>query len=111
MGSANNKGSRSKKDIKIKNLTLSITCDDNALKGDDGVEITSGTIKLVSKNGDGIKTENTDISKKGKQHGIVAILGGSVDITAGSDGIDAAFDVEISDDAIVAVNKYPSCET
>lgn len=40
--SKNNNGIHTKDDLKVKNLTLFVTCCDNALKGNDSVEITSG---------------------------------------------------------------------
>ncbi len=101
--SSNNNGIHTKDDLKIKNLSLSVTCQDNALKGNDSVNISGGILTLIAKSGDGIKTKNTDISSKGNQRGIVSITGGTVTIYAACDGIDAAYDVEISDEAIVNI--------
>ena len=89
--SSNNNGIHTKDDLKIKNLTLSVTCEDNALKGNDSVTISGGVITLVARSGDGIKTKNTDISSKGNQRGIVSITGGTVNIYAACDGIECAF--------------------
>ena len=105
--SEHNNGIRTKDDLEIKNLTLSVRCADNALKGDDSVTIKSGNIELIATAGDGIKTVNTDISSKGKQRGIVTISGGVVNIYAACDGIDAAYDVVINEnDAAVTINIY-----
>jgi len=106
--SSNNNGIHTKDDLKVKNLTLSVTCKDNALKGNDSVTITGGVLTLIAKAGDGIKTSNSDISSKGNQRGTVAISGGIVDIYAACDGIDAAYNAEISDEAIVNIytDKY-----
>lgn len=101
--SANNNGIHTKDDLKIKNLTLGVTCMDNALKGNDSVTISSGSLTLIAKNGDGIKTTNTDISSKGNQRGTVSISGGEVNIYASCDGIDAAYTITISDDAILNI--------
>ncbi len=112
--SANNNGIHTKDDLKIKNLTLSVTCEDNALKGNDSVTIFGGTLTLIAKTGDGIKTKNTDISSKGKQRGNVSISGGTVNIYAACDGIDAAYNAEISGDSILNVytDRYsPYSET
>lgn len=38
----------------MKNLTLSVTCADNALKGNDNVDVIGGVITLVAKSGDGV---------------------------------------------------------
>ena len=101
--SANNNGIHTKKDLEVKNLTLSVTCADNALKGNDGVDVIGGVITLVAKSGDGIKTTDTDVSAKGNQRGTVSISGGTVNIYAARDGIDAAYNAEISDDAVINV--------
>lgn len=101
--SSENNGIHTKDDLKVKNLTLSVTCRDNALKGNDSVTVTSGILTLIAKAGDGIKTTNTDISSKGNQRGIVTISGGTLDIYAACDGIDAAYNVVISDEATVNI--------
>ena len=101
--SANNNGIHGKKDLDVKNITLSVTCADNALKGNDGVDITGGVITLVAKSGDGIKTTDTDVSSKGNQRGTVSISGGTVNIYAACDGIDAAYNAEISGDAVINI--------
>ena len=101
--SSNNNGIHTKDDLEVKNLTLSVTCEDNALKGNDSVSITGGILTLIAKSGDGIKTKNSDISSKGKQRGTVTISGGTVNIYAACDGIDAAYNSDISGDAIVNI--------
>ncbi len=101
--SSNNNGIHTKDDLKVKNLTLSVRCEDNALKGNDSVSITGGILTLIAKSGDGIKTKNSDISSKGNQRGTVTISGGTVNIYAACDGIDAAYDADISGDAIVNI--------
>ena len=97
--SYNNNGIHSKDDLTVKNLTLYVTCVDNALKGNDSVTITSGTIVLNATSGDGIKTTSTDLNKNGEQRGTVTINSDdgdtSLTIKAYCDGIDAAFDVSI----------------
>ena len=57
-----NNGIHTKDDLDIKNLTLEVTCVNNALKGNDSVTIESGNLTLISKGGDGIKTTNSDKS-------------------------------------------------
>ncbi|MBR3036780.1 MAG: carbohydrate-binding domain-containing protein [Lachnospiraceae bacterium] len=91
-----NNGIHTKDDLEIKNLTLNVSAPNKALKGNDSVTIESGSLRIVSTNGDGIKTKNSDVSSKGNQRGIVTILDGTVEIYAGVDGIDAAYDVIIS---------------
>ncbi|MBQ8404845.1 MAG: carbohydrate-binding domain-containing protein, partial [Clostridia bacterium] len=93
--SQNNNGIHTKDDLQVKNLTLLVACADNALKGNDSVEITGGNLTLIASVGDGIKTSNSDISEKGNQRGDVTVSGGNITIYAACDGIDAAHDVLI----------------
>ena len=99
-------GVKSKDDLSVKNLTLKVTAVGNALKGNDSVEIKSGSLILISTASDGVKTENTDVSSKDKQRGTVSIQGGQVDIYAACDGISAAYNVEISEEETCTVNIY-----
>lgn len=93
-----NNGIQSKDDLSIKNVTLKVTAANNALKGNDAVEIESGEIIAISSKGDGIKTSNSSLSSKGNQKGIVTITGGNIDIYAACDGIDSAYSVDVSGD-------------
>ena len=93
-----NNGIQSKDDLSIKNVIVKVTAVNNAVKGNDAVDIESGNIIAISAKGDGIKTSNSSISNKGKQKGIVTITGGNIDIYAACDGIDAAYGVDISGD-------------
>lgn len=93
-----NNGVHSTKDLTIKNQTLQVSAPNNAIKGKNSVSFEEGgTFNIISTNGDGIKTENTDTSKKGKQRGTVSISGGEIQITSKYDGIDASYNVEILD--------------
>ena len=93
-----NNGIQSKDDLSIKNVIVKVTAVNNAVKGNDAVDIESGNIIAISAKGDGIKTSNSSISNKGNQKGIVTITGGNIDIYAACDGIDAAYVVDISGD-------------
>ena len=103
--SENNNGIHSKDDLDVKNLTLVVDCEDNALKGNDSVTIQSGVITLTARSGDAIKTTNTDATTKDdgtiRQEGIVTICTDKGDLTltinAESDGIDASYDVIIEE--------------
>ena len=99
--SENNNGIHSKDDLQVKNLTLSVACLDNALKGNDSVTVENATTKLIASVGDCIKTTNSDISAKGNQRGDITILGGSHELYAACDGIDAAHDVRMEDETTV----------
>ena len=107
--SENNNGIHSKKDLEVKNLTLLVTCRDNALKGNDSVKIESGELTLIAKTGDCIKTTDSDVSEKGNQRGYIEILGGSHTLYAACDGIDAAYNAVIEgEDTVVKIytDKY-----
>lgn len=93
-----NNGIQSKDDLSIKNVIVKVTAVNNAVKGNNAVDIESGNIIAISAKGDGIKTSNSNISNKGNQKGIVTITGGNIDIYAACDGIDAAYGVDISGD-------------
>lgn len=93
-----NNGIQSKDNLSIKNVIVKVTAVNNAVKGNDAVDIESGNIIAISAKGDGIKTSNSSISNKGNQKGIVTITGGNIDIYAACDGIDASYGADISGD-------------
>lgn len=113
--SANNNGVHGKDDLQVKNLTLSVDCMDNALKGNDSVTVNGGDLTLIARQGDGIKTSNSDISSKGNQRGTVTLSETNMTIYAACDGIDAAYDVVIDDSTTslrIYTDKYsPYSET
>ncbi|MBQ7642859.1 MAG: carbohydrate-binding domain-containing protein [Clostridia bacterium] len=107
--SENNKGIHGKDDLELKNLTLSVTCKDNALKGNDSVSIESGTYTLIASQGDAIKTsDSSTYSSSGEQKGTVTVSGGTLKLYAACDGIDAAYDVIISGNPVIEIytDKY-----
>jgi len=102
-------GIHTKDDLTIQKLTLLVNAYDHALKGNDSVEIKSGTITVISQTADGIKTSNTALSKKGKQKGNVIISDGTIEIYAACDGIDAACNVTINGGTIlINTDSYSS---
>lgn len=106
--SKNNNGIHSKDDLEIKNLNLTVTSVDNALKGNDSVTVESGKLVLISRAGDGIKTSNSDISDKGNQRGNVSLLGGQIDIYSACDGIDASHNAIVEGETVLNIytDKY-----
>lgn len=100
--SANNNGIQTTKDLQLKNLSLVVECQDNALKGKDSVTIENCSTLLAAKSGDAIRTEASDISSTtGKQRGNVSILGGTHTLYAANDGIDASHDVIIDNGSYI----------
>ena len=97
--SENNNGIHSKKDLEVKNVNLTVHCKDNALKGNDSVTLEGAVATLISTVGDGIKTSNSDISQKGNQRGTIFISGGTYNVYAACDGLDAAYDIVVEDAA------------
>lgn len=107
-------GIHGKDDVKIQKETLNITAVNHGVKGNDSITISSGTIN-ISCGGDGLHTENTDISSKGNQRGNVTISGGDVTINSWGDAVGAAYNAVIEQaDTTVATsftaktNKYSS---
>lgn len=99
--SENNNGIHSKKDLHVKNLSLTVHCEDNALRGNDSVTLENATTTLIARAGDGIKTTKSDISGKGKQRGSISILGGNHTVYAACDGLDAAYNVVVDEETTV----------
>ncbi|MBO6280236.1 MAG: carbohydrate-binding domain-containing protein [Bacilli bacterium] len=84
-------------DLTVQKLTLKATGYNNALKGKDSVTITSGSIQAYALNGNGIKTDNSDVSSKGNQRGTITINGGTVYVDSLHDAIDASYDAVIDE--------------
>ncbi len=91
-----NNGIHTTKDLTIQKLTMKVTGYNNAIKGNNSITISSGTIHAYAENGDGIKTEDNDVSSSGNQKGTVAINGGYVYINSLRDAIDSAYDVTVN---------------
>ena len=92
-----NNGVHCSDDLVVKNQNLQVTAYNNALKGADSVTIESGTLKLCSITGNGIKSENSDVSSKGNQRGNIELQSGNIYIDVPQDGIDASYDALINE--------------
>ena len=79
-----------KDDVKIQKLTLNLEAVNHGIRGNDSVTITSGTINIKC-GGDGLHTENSDISSKGNQRGNVTVNGGNLTINSWGDAIQASY--------------------
>lgn len=91
-----NNGVHTTKDLTIQKLTTKITGYNNAIKGNNSVTITSGNVQAYAKTGNGIKTEDNDVSSNGNQKGTIAINGGNVYVDSLHDAIDSSYDVTIN---------------
>lgn len=98
------------KDLTIQKLTLKATGYNNAIKGKDSVTITSGTVQAYATTGNGIKTEDSDVSSGGKQRGTIAINGGSLYVDSLRDAIDASYNIVV-DEADTEVSTEISIKT
>ena len=92
-----NNGVHTTKDLTIQKLTLKVTGYNNAIKGKNSVTIVSGEVQAYAKTGNGIKTEDSDVSSKGKQRGTISIQGGTVYVDSLHDAVDASYNVEIDE--------------
>ena len=92
-----NNGIGTKNDLKIKGGNITVTATNNALKGNQSITIEGGNITLYG--ADGIKSDSLV-----EGEGIIEILGGTINIKAGDDGLQAATDITIAEGASVTVN-------
>lgn len=106
--SSNNNGIHSKNDLQVQNLSLTVSCRDNALKGNDSVQLDSADLTLIATSGDAIKTSKSDISSKGNQRGTISFASGRYMLYAAGEGVDAAYNVTVETGVSLAVytDKY-----
>lgn len=102
-----NNGVHTSKDLTIKKLDLTVKAPNNAIKGNNSITIASGNVTAISTCGDGLKSKDSNVSSKGNQKGTILISGGIVTIYAACDGIDAAYNAEITGgDVKIYTNEY-----
>ncbi len=106
-----NNGVHTTKDLTIQKETLYVTAVNNAIKGKDSITMNSGSVTAVSKKGNGLKTDNTDISSSGKQRGSITISGGTLITDTAYDGIDASYDLLINEDNDNSLNTKVTIKT
>ena len=93
-----NNGIHTTKDLTIQKQELYVVAVNNALKGKDGISMVSGAVTAISKKGNGLKTDNTDVSSSGKQRGIITLSGGTLFVDSAFDAIDAAYNIVINEE-------------
>ena len=89
-------GIHGKDDVEIQKMTLNVTAPHIAVRGNDSLTVNSGVLNL-SCGGDGLHTENSDLSDKGKQRGNITINGGTININSWTDALQASYNVEINE--------------
>ena len=97
-----NNGIHTSNDLRFRGeTTVNVTAKNNGVKGKGLVSIEKGTLTVKATNGDGIDSDECTINGKDttitEGKGIVVIQGGSIDITAGDDGIQAFNYVLVTD--------------
>lgn len=106
-----NNGVHTTKDLTIQKQTLHVTGLNNALKGKDSITMVSGTVTAISKKGNGLKTDNTDVSTKGNQRGTITISGGTLTVDSVFDAIDAAYNLVINEDNTESLSTNVTIKT
>ena len=91
-----NNGIASKDDLVITGGTITVTAVNDGLRGRDLVAICDGVFVINAAQGDGIQSNNDEDTDKGW----VSIDGGTLDITAGNDGIQAETVLQITDGTV-----------
>ncbi|CEI71782.1 carbohydrate-binding domain-containing protein [Romboutsia hominis] len=98
-----NNGITSKDDLKIEGGQITVNAVSDGLRGKDSITILDGKITIDAKE-DGMKSSNTEDAEKGYIH----IQGGTLNITAGQDGIQAETNAVISNGEINIVSSEGS---
>lgn len=87
-----NDGITSTDDLVILSGSLTVTAADDALRGKDALAVEGGTLTLTATAGDGLKSDQESDATQGN----IVISGGTIDITAGDDGVQAQADTVIT---------------
>ena len=96
-------GIGTKDDLEIEAITLNVVAINHGIKANDSLTIKSGDINVLAKRGDGMKTSNSNISAKGNQKGTIKISGGNITINSAKDGIEAAYDILITNNPTINI--------
>lgn len=95
-----NDGITSKDDLVILGGDISVTAADDALRGKDSLVVEGGTLTLVAQGGDGLKSDGDDNEEVAPEidwtKGYIYVSGGTIDVTAGDDGLQAFTDTVIA---------------
>lgn len=94
-----NDGITSKDDLVILGGILDVTAADDALRGKDALAVEGGALSLHATGGDGLKSDGDEGDASADidwTRGYIYVSGGSIDITAGDDGLQAFTDTIIA---------------
>lgn len=94
--SASTDGIVSKDGLVVAGGTLTVDAGDDGIRGKDYLVVTDDASITVTAAADGLKSTNAD----DETMGYVALLGGTVDITSGDDGIQAETDAIVADASV-----------
>lgn len=87
-----NDGITSTDDLVVLSGSVTVVAADDALRGKDSLVVEGGALNLTATGGDGLKSDHEEDLTKG----YVLVTGGTVDITAGDDGVQAQTDTVIT---------------
>lgn len=91
-----NDGITSKDSLVIAGGAVTVTAADDGVRGRDHLVVAAGTV-TVNAEGDALKSDNESVTDDpGAAVGVIWIAGGTLDLTSGSDGADAARQVTIT---------------
>lgn len=103
VGNANN-GIHSANDLRFRGETVvTVKAKNNGVKGKGSVQIGSGTLTITTTEGDGIKSDECVENDAGEctevvaEKGFIEITGGTINITAADDGIQAVNKIRINE--------------
>ncbi|MGW2095364.1 carbohydrate-binding domain-containing protein [Promicromonospora sukumoe] len=101
---SSNDGIASKDGLVIAGGDITVTAVDDGVRGKDFLVVTDGTLD-VDAEGDGLKADNEDgTNDDGETVGYAALLGGTVTVASGDDGVHAESDLVV-DGATVTVSE------